>query len=163
MARRKRATLPDAPMNMTSLIDVVFLLIVFFMLVGEMAKQDMITLVLPQALRSESDQMGPQRLILNISREGDLWVKGKKLTHQQLQHELDQWATRTGRDAAQLATEAVKIRADSLTEWRHMQDVMLDCMFAKVWMVTFGATPTRTGDYVGGETPDKIRLEAKKN
>ena len=40
--RRKRVKTPkDAKMNMTPMIDVVFLLIVFFMLVTEMSKMDM--------------------------------------------------------------------------------------------------------------------------
>ena len=48
--------------------------------------------------------------------------------------------------AADLSGLAVKIRADSYVEFKHVQVVLLACMKANVWMVSFGVAPKPAED-----------------
>ena len=57
----------DMEMDMTPMIDVVFNLIIFFMVITDMTQQDLEYLVLPRAQEAQEDPGDdPERLIINI-------------------------------------------------------------------------------------------------
>ena len=143
MGKRKRLVLSDPAMNMTSMIDVVFLLIVFFMLVAEIAKDDLVPLELPKARASMPEEKVKERLILNVNRVGDLYLKSKKMPPDgtQFRKELKAFANRYRDPATGLCEEAVKIRGDVMTPYLKVQTIMLMCIEAKIWKVSFGAQP----------------------
>lgn len=73
LTKRKRTTLPK--MDMTPMIDIVFLLIIFFMTVTQVSKMNKERLELPQ-LTGNQDQR-PTTLIFNIMANGDIRVSGR--------------------------------------------------------------------------------------
>jgi biopolymer transport protein ExbD len=75
----------DPAINLTPMIDVVFTLLVFFMLATTFAERERILdLELPYASAAESKKEQPQELVINVAREGKVWVDGKSLEEPQL-------------------------------------------------------------------------------
>ena len=78
MRLEKRGRRPGgARMNLTPMVDIVFLLIVFFMLVNDMSRVEVEQLVLP---RAQSGTEGPEgrRLILNVLANGDVYAARRR-------------------------------------------------------------------------------------
>lgn len=67
----------EMPLNMTPMIDVVFLLIIFFMVITDLTQQDLEELELPVAQHATEDKPDPDewRPILNIPHDGRMVVK----------------------------------------------------------------------------------------
>ncbi|HKX34845.1 MAG TPA: biopolymer transporter ExbD [Actinomycetota bacterium] len=146
----------DMEMNMTAMIDVVFLLIIFFILVTDLTQQELEELVLPMAQEADPDKPDPEilRPILNILQDGTIIVKRKVI----YDPELDQY----GELEAYLATMAqimdkkpmnedgsgplvpdqpVLIRADEFTPFKMIQKVMELCgkQGIQIWKVELAA------------------------
>ncbi|MBI4563674.1 MAG: biopolymer transporter ExbD [Planctomycetes bacterium] len=65
-------------MNMTPMIDVVFQLIIFFMLVMDMSRQQLTPLKLPTASKAEKEKFTDEtQLILNVRDNGEILIGGK--------------------------------------------------------------------------------------
>ena len=146
--RRKRVKTPkDAKMNMTPMIDVVFLLIVFFMLVTEMSKMEIESITLPYALSAKEDPPEEEtRIVVNLTAKGDIrWMHAKK-TPEEFLMIVKARAERCPRDPDGLPIMSVKIRADARCEYKHVQEIMVQCMKAYVWKLAFGASPVDNED-----------------
>ena len=68
-------------MNMTSMIDVVFLLIIFLMVITDLTQQDLEDLQLPTATNAQPDKPDPDefRPVVNIKQDGSIWVKRQQI------------------------------------------------------------------------------------
>lgn len=66
---KKGAAMPE--MNMTPLIDVVFQLIIFFMLVNDIVGQEAVQMIVPQLTNARTREMGEMdsRVVVNIAPE----------------------------------------------------------------------------------------------
>ncbi len=65
--------------NLTSLIDVVFLLLIFFMVSTSFTKQSQIKISLPEADSSTVVEAPPQQIDIMITAEGTYLVNGREL------------------------------------------------------------------------------------
>ena len=67
----------EMEMDMTPMIDVVFLLIIFFMIITDLTQQDLEELELPVALHAKEDKPDPEewRPIINIQYDGKMIVR----------------------------------------------------------------------------------------
>jgi biopolymer transport protein ExbD len=65
--------------NLTSLIDVVFLLLIFFMVSTSFVKQSQITISLPEAESSSVAEEVPEQIDIMITAEGTYLVNGREL------------------------------------------------------------------------------------
>jgi len=67
----------EMEMNMTPMIDVVFLLIIFFMIITDLTQQDLEDIVLPVAYTAVPDKPDPSvvRPVININQDGMMIVK----------------------------------------------------------------------------------------
>ncbi len=137
-------------LNMTPMIDVVFLLITFFMVVTEITRQDDIAdLELPDiASAIPDDNPDPERLILSILRDGRVYVSGR---HYDLSNPKDAteiknmlWTeARLTRTATGAANRVVLVRADRRTKFKHIRQLMMMCVDPDVgiWRLAFGTLP----------------------
>jgi biopolymer transport protein ExbD len=67
MARRKKAESGPATVNMTPMIDVVFQLIIFFMLVNNIVSEESISMIVPKLYEPKVIELGEvNRIIINI-------------------------------------------------------------------------------------------------
>lgn len=88
MALKKR-TKPQAEFNMSSLTDIIFLLLVFFMLTATFVNVK--KLELPE---SNNKTVAPSSLSVSIEQEGNYYVNGKEISIKDLKSELNAVATR---------------------------------------------------------------------
>ncbi|PCJ60228.1 MAG: hypothetical protein COA79_08640 [Planctomycetota bacterium] len=141
MIRRKRKIdLPPGELDMTSMIDCVFLLIIFFMLITDFKKRDIVNLKLPIA--KSAVHVEDEKIIINIERDGDLWIGGHKNTIDGLKDYLKRKRlnlTSNEKEADGYAATLVKLRTDEMSEFRNVQRVLKACVDEKFYKTTFAA------------------------
>lgn len=81
-ARRKREELS---LNLTPLIDVVFLLLIFFMVSTTFTKETRLTLELPEATGEPVTGNLPDVIEITVSGEGDFAVNGQPLANRKIE------------------------------------------------------------------------------
>jgi biopolymer transport protein ExbD len=143
MARKKRKAKepPELKLQMTSMIDVVFLLIIFFMLVTEMSKMEAEALSLPTATKGVDDKNPPKnRVVINIKKQGTIVVTRREYSPRGLRGFLHDVSVRH-RDTDGLSTIPVKVRADANVQYKYVQQVMVQCMREYIWKLSFGCMP----------------------
>lgn len=126
-------------MNMTPLIDIVFLLIIFFLVSNTMNRQETaMELDLPRAATGREPLASEtRRVLLNIPVEGTVLAGTAPITMAELQNLLERQA---GADAEKLE---VHIRTDRKVPYRAVEPVLLTCAESGVWRVSFSVIPER--------------------
>lgn len=145
---------PDekAEMDMTPMIDCVFLLMIFFVLVIDLSQKDLEDLILPKAIHVEEDKNPPEnRPIINIMQDGTVMYKGNpqyvpEVHKENYQPMLDilsnwksdpnmelngEWKTFGKNRKIWLCDDPVLIRADKWTEWHYVGKFMMACSQSK--------------------------------
>ncbi len=117
LAKRRRKTRPD--MNMTPMIDIVFLLIIFFMTVTQVSEVNKERLELAR-LQGTQDQQ-PATVTINVTREGQYRVSGRTVSLVQLVGLIGQELDRLGGNRQRLN---VVVRSDERGLSRATNDVM---------------------------------------
>lgn len=102
-ARRGRGAL----INITSLIDVMFLLLIFFMVTSTFQDQPAIDLSLPRSSSAEDTTVAPT--VVYLTREGQLFLDSQPVAQEQLADRLRQLQAATGEDR-------IVLRADEHAE-----------------------------------------------
>ena len=148
----------DAKMDMTPMIDCVFLLMIFFVLVIDLSQQDLEDLILPQAKfcvpDDEADKIRP---IVNITQDGNIYYKQNLYyeaatmgeNYAGLKTLLTEWRTtldltmkplKEGKPVnkktnPEVPDDPVLIRADKWTEWHYVGKFMTECSqpYAAFW------------------------------
>ena len=149
MKKNKRDPETEMEMNMTPMIDVVFLLIIFFMVITDMTQQDLEDLQLPVAMNAIPDKPDPKefRPIVNIKIDGSMWVKRKVYfdpekpdEYQQIRDFLSDVANRM-KKKDNLPDEPLLIRADENTAFKEVQKLMEQCGYKgiQIWKIQLGA------------------------
>lgn len=77
----KRRPKPDNSLNLTSLIDVVLLLLIFFMISTTFTRETRLLVELPDAEGEEVEAEKPQQIEIVISRDGAYSVNGNSLVN----------------------------------------------------------------------------------
>ncbi|HEX5764065.1 MAG TPA: biopolymer transporter ExbD [Woeseiaceae bacterium] len=70
---------PEPDVNLTPLIDVVFLLLIFFMVSTSFVKQSQITIRLPEAESTAMVEEPPEKIDIMITEQGTYLVNGREL------------------------------------------------------------------------------------
>jgi biopolymer transport protein ExbD len=119
--------------NMTPMIDVVFLLIIFFLVSSHLAKQEtQLKLSLPIAKSGiESPENETPRVTLNILESGQILMAGREILIDQLPSRLQALRATEGDDLE------VRIRASRDTIYAFVEPVMMACTQSGIWNVTF--------------------------
>lgn len=119
--------------NMTPMIDVVFLLIIFFLVSSHLARtENNKKLSLPVA-ESAEDQKPVPRVTINVVRDGSIYVSGRRTDAGSLVNILNDVRQDKGDDLE------VRIRISKLATYGAAEPIMLACTRAKVWNVSFAA------------------------
>jgi biopolymer transport protein ExbD len=77
--RSRRRTPPE--INLTSLIDVVFLLLLFFMVSATFEKYGRLQVELPQAQPNTEQEQQPDRITVTVDADGQLFVSDRELVN----------------------------------------------------------------------------------
>ncbi|MBC8353032.1 MAG: biopolymer transporter ExbD [Planctomycetes bacterium] len=119
--------------NMTPMIDVVFLLIIFFLVSSHLAKQEaQMDLPLPVADSGEESNDELTRLTLNVTEDGSMLLAGRRLDRDELKQRLNDARDEHGKDVE------IRIRGDRNVPYSAVSPIMLSCARTGIWKVTFG-------------------------
>jgi len=123
--------------NMTPMIDVVFLLIIFFLVSSHLARQEIqLDLDLPDAASGrQDDESDLRRVVVNVLHDAPpdrrIQVGGDVM-------DLDQLARLIRYESEATSHELeFRIRSDRRVPYREIEPILLACQRAGVWNVTF--------------------------
>jgi biopolymer transport protein ExbD len=117
--------------NMTPMIDVTFLLIIFFIVSSNMVKQELqVEVDLPTAASGDELKDEARRVTVNLKSDGTLLVAGESLDAAALGKRL---AVERGKSDEL----EVRIRCDRAAPYGRVKPVMRECVKNDVWKVTF--------------------------
>ncbi|MCC7119991.1 MAG: biopolymer transporter ExbD [Gammaproteobacteria bacterium] len=125
----------DIDINVTPLIDVVLLLLIFFMVSTKFIEQSKIDLVLPSASRETPDKL-PATIEITIDRRGQVFVEGKALVNSKLDT-LRQALAGAKSEKGGRAEPVVVINADRGTAFQLAVDAMDAARLEGLTHVTF--------------------------
>jgi len=119
--------------NMTPLIDVVFLLIIFFLVSSHMARQEVqMDLDLPEASQGESPtEDDARRIVVNVISEGRIQVGTQAMDTESFASLIRYESRKADRQLE------VRIRSDQNVPFRTVEPIMVTCARSGVWKVTF--------------------------
>ena len=123
--------------NMTPMIDVVFLLIIFFLVSSHLARSEaQLQLPLPQAASGEEQDEQAPRVVINITETGELSVAGRKIAERDLASFMQ------GLVAEQGADEELRVRAASQVPYGRIAPVIRAAAEAGFWNINFAVVPS---------------------
>jgi biopolymer transport protein ExbD len=121
---------PIAPM-----IDIVFQLLIFYMVASVYAQwETKLGLAIPTATTGEQAQRTPVEIIVNLDKEGRIYVHDKEMTAARLEQLLQQISTRA-------EGHPVIVRADKATDFEAVIGVLDICRRLDIWNVSFATLP----------------------
>lgn len=121
----------DAGFNMTPMIDIVFLLIIFFLVSSHLSRQEtQLELDLPDATTSiEDPQESIARLTINVLPDGQLMLSGRPVAAGELPDRFETAREKEGDDIE------VRIRGSRRAPWSAVEPVMRACTRSNIWNV----------------------------
>ncbi len=126
----------DEVMNLTPMVDMVFLLLVFFLAATTFAREEVeLDLRLPEA-KSGQEGSGDKQLVVNLMADGRLSVAGREVTLEALRQKLEAAGQRNHE-------QAVLIRGDQAAHFGVGLQVLDACRLAKIKKVDFAALPAQ--------------------
>lgn len=164
MKLTKKRPSDEAEMDMTPMIDIVFQLIIFFMLITDMSQKELETLVLPVAVTASPDKPDPTEIrpVVNILSDGSIYVMGeikydpeRDDGYLQVKAYLQQQAALMDKKPVEPGSSTIApdnpllIRADQSTPFKHIQKVMEICgqQGIQIWKVQLAAAEaTESGE-----------------
>ncbi len=127
--------------NMTPMIDVVFLLIIFFLVSSHLARQEsQMELPLPTAVGGEAlDAFDHARVVINVLENGTLLLAGRRVSVTELQRRLQHESRLVG------ANLEVRLRSDRHVPFHFVQPILLAVSRAGIGNVTFAVVRPTDG------------------
>src|SRR5262245_57783700 len=119
--------------NMTPMIDVVFQLIIFFLLSSHLARQETrYELPLPDAESGQKEHPDQRsKLTINVLADGTAMLAGRATPADELSRQLAERRSVHGDDLE------VRIRSDRSAEYARIEPILLACTRAGIWNVSF--------------------------
>ncbi|HJO27371.1 MAG: hypothetical protein CMK00_01670 [Planctomycetes bacterium] len=155
----------EMEMNMTPMIDVVFLLIIFFMIITDMSQADLEELTLPTASNAKEDKPDADdfRPVINIHIDGRMIAKREVLYDPEDDDDYKKLKAYLGDVSAMMEKEhfnkeegtgplipgeALLIRADENTPFKYIQKAMEFCGLqdVQIWKVQLAASESEDKD-----------------
>jgi biopolymer transport protein ExbD len=125
---------------MTPMIDVTFLLIIFFLVSSHLAKQEVqLEVELPSAESGKQvneEQAEARRVTVNVADDGKLFLGAQQVSPVELEERI----AFEGRQSGAREALEVRIRCDRMAPYRLIEPIMTACADNGVWKVTFAVT-----------------------
>lgn len=127
--------------NMTPMIDVVFLLIIFFLVSSHLARQEtQVAVDLPDAASSDRPaEEDVRRLFINVLSERQILVGSQPVEPERLETLLNYESRRSAGGGKERPLE-VRIRTDRTVPYRTVEPILLACARSGIWNVKFAVT-----------------------
>lgn len=121
----------ETTFELTSMIDVVFLLIAFFMTVTSFASAEMVKVEMPIAPEAKVPEDSRDRQYISIDKDGNFYLGAKESTGDEIEQAIAVRATDPN-------FKGVYLRADSQTPYRYTSEIMKRCAKVGVYNIIFG-------------------------
>ncbi len=127
--------------NMTPMIDVVFLLIIFFLVSSHLARQEsQVAVDLPDAASSDRpEEEDVRRVIVNVLSETQILVGSQPVEPTRLETLLNHESQHAGSDRPL----EVRIRTDRTVPYRAVEPILLACARSGIWNVKFAVVSSK--------------------
>ena len=126
-------------LNLTPMIDIVFLLIIFFMVGTKFTELERkITLRVPEVTDRGALSAAPERRIVNVYRDGTITLDGQTVT-------LDELTSQLTEVRRQYEDLGVLVRGDAESYFQGVASVLNACRQAGVRDLGIGVRPVRDG------------------
>ncbi len=136
----KKLATENAELDMTPMIDVVFQLIIFFVVTLKMSDDKDTTIKLEDGkhgITLTQEELPPSQLTIDLARTGRVSLSNITLSDQQLAAKIKERKNKYGSEFPCM------IRADFRTPHRHVARVMNICAAQGVWKMSFVAVQER--------------------
>lgn len=122
----KTESVEEPALNLTPMIDIVFLLVIFFMVGAQFTEEEnRVDVKLPSAPIVEPLTSKPDALVVNVRENGEIVVDGDVRTVDELENLL-----RTARK--EYPEQAVLVRGDREGRYQNVMDVLTACTRAEI-------------------------------
>ena len=135
----RKSRLGETPIfQMTSMMDIVFLMLVFFITTSVFSQWEYeINIALPTAQTGKVPDRLPGEIIINIAKDGRISVNQQDLT-------LEALKTRLDRLARYFPGQPVVLRADKETRYESLIKVIDTCRKADIWNFSMATSEEKT-------------------
>lgn len=136
---RKQHSIEPTPMQLAPLVDVLFLLVIFFAVTSHYAKNEQVMdISVPAADEGkENESRNVGEIIINIKTEGEIIVNGQQLSEDELLVKL--------RNIASIyKDQAVILRGDEVADYKYVINVLNTCQKAGIWNIAFATRKPET-------------------
>jgi biopolymer transport protein ExbD len=124
--------------NVTPLIDIVFLLIIFFLVASHVARSDAVEPVdLPLASELDQGDENPNRIVVTVLANHTMHLAGQQITLNELENAILGGTQNTDKPLD------VRIRADRTATYAEIEPILLICAEFGVTQIGFHALPKR--------------------
>ena len=143
-----RSSQEEVTINLTPLIDIVFLLLIFFMVSTTFTKESQLRIRLPDASPDSEVEQRPSRLVVAITKSGDYSIRGpnESTGHHLLSRERSVLAQAMAKGAQGTDELVVVIRADRKTPHEAVVRVMDVARKLGLVRITFATQKPRNAD-----------------
>ncbi len=119
--------------NMTPMIDIVFQLIIFFLVASHLTRTEtQLDLRLPVARSGAEDtDFETPRVTINVKDDGSLWLSGREMAAERLASQLTELRQQEGDNLE------VRIRGSRAATYAHVEPIMRACTEAGIWNVSY--------------------------
>ncbi|MEI6535133.1 MAG: biopolymer transporter ExbD [Verrucomicrobiaceae bacterium] len=136
MRFRQFREIQPIPLQLAPMIDILFLLLIFFIITWNSARRETeIEISVPAADAGvETKRKSVGEIVVNVRKGGEIVVEGEKLTEEQL-------LTKLRLIAQVYKDQAVILRGDEKSEYQKVMNVLNTCQKAGIWNVSFATRP----------------------
>jgi len=120
-----------ANMQLAPMIDIVFLLLIFFIVTWQFTKSETeLSVSVPTAREGADPERQSGEIVINILAEGTIRVEGATV-------DLEQLLAKLAPIAAAFENQPVRIRGDGGVEYQRIVEVIDTCQKAGIWNISF--------------------------
>lgn len=136
----KRPDPEPADFQLAPMIDIVFLLLIFFIVTWQFSRSELdLKVSVPSSSDSkERESRTFREIIINVREDGTTFVNGQELNETGLFEKLSA-ITRVDRD------QPIRVRGDAGTDFQYVVKVMDTCTRAGVWNISFATQRSSAG------------------
>jgi biopolymer transport protein ExbD len=116
------------------MVDIVFLLLIFFLVTWNFSRNEMeLDVKVPKAREGKETRRAVGEVILNVKADGSVVMNRRTMDSQTLKEALAKIATL-------YPDQAVILRGDENTDYRHVVEVLDICRRSNIWNVAFATS-----------------------
>ncbi len=116
------------------MVDIVFLLLIFFLVTWNFSRNETeLDVKVPKAREGKETRRAVGEVILNVKSNGTVVMNRRQMNAKELQNTLQ-------KIASLYPDQAVILRGDESTDYRHVVEVLDTCRRANIWNVAFATS-----------------------